>query len=51
MPKRFPAESEARGLVLSEHIEGFPPVRLAFAWSQSHRIPVILGQANFLLGV
>lgn len=43
------AESEARGLVLTGHIEGFPPVRLAFAWSQSNRIPVILGQTNFFL--
>jgi hypothetical protein len=43
------AESEARGLVLTGHIEGFPPVRLAFAWSQSNRTPVILGQTNFFL--
>lgn len=43
------AESEARGLVLLGQIEGFTPVRLAFAWSQSNRIPVILGQTNFFL--
>ena len=43
------AESEARGLVLIGQIEEFPPVRLAFAWSQSNRIPVILGQTNFFL--
>lgn len=43
------AESEARGLVLIGLIEGFSPVRLAFAWSQSNRIPVILGQTNFFL--
>ncbi len=41
------AESEARGLVLLGQIEEFAPVRLAFAWSQSNRIPVILGQTNF----
>lgn len=41
--------SEARGLVLLGQIEGFAPVRLAFAWSQSNRIPVILGQTNFFL--
>jgi hypothetical protein len=29
------AESEARGLVLTGQIEGFAPVRLAFAWSKS----------------
>jgi len=43
------AASEARGLVLLGQIEGFSPVRLAFAWSQSNRIPVILGQTNFFL--
>ena len=43
------AESEARGLVLTGQIEGFAPVRLAFAWSKSNRIPVILGQTNFFL--
>lgn len=43
------AEAEARGLVLIGLIEGFSPVRLAFAWSQSNRIPVILGQTNFFL--
>ena len=43
------AESEARGLILSGRIEGFAPVRLAFAWSRSNSIPVILGQTNFFL--
>jgi hypothetical protein len=43
------AESEARGLVLTGQIEGFAPVRLAFAWSKSNRIPVILGQTNFFI--
>lgn len=43
------AEPDERGLVLTGHIEGFPPVRLAFAWSQSNRTPVILGQTNFFL--
>ena len=40
------AESEARGLVLVGRVDGFPPVRLAFAWSKSNRTPVILGQTN-----
>lgn len=43
------AESEARGLILIGRIEGLDSVRLAFAWSQSNRIPVILGQTNFFL--
>jgi hypothetical protein len=43
------AESEARGLVLTGQIEGFEPVRLAFAWSKSNRAPVILGQTNFFI--
>lgn len=30
-------------------IGGLPPTRLAFAWSQSDSVPVILGQMNFLL--
>jgi hypothetical protein len=42
-------ETEARGLVLFGQLEGFSPVRLAFAWSRSNRIPVILGQTNFFL--
>jgi hypothetical protein len=42
-------ETEARGLVLFGQLEGFSPVRLAFAWSRSDRIPVILGQTNFFL--
>jgi hypothetical protein len=43
------AESEARGLVLTGQIEGFAPVRLAFAWTKSNRVPVILGQTNFFI--
>jgi hypothetical protein len=43
------AESEARGLILNGQIEGFAPVRLAFAWSKSNRVPVILGQTNFFM--
>jgi len=43
------AESEARGLILTGQLEGFAPARLAFAWSRSNQIPVILGQTNFFL--
>jgi len=52
VPVRFGGnivETEARGLVLFGQLEGFSPVRLAFAWSRSNRIPVILGQTNFFL--
>lgn len=30
-------------------IGDFPPVRLAFAWSQSDDVPLILGQMNFFM--
>lgn len=30
-------------------VEGFEPVRLAFAWVQSDNVPVILGQTNFFM--
>ncbi len=30
-------------------IGNFPPVRLAFAWSQSDDVPLILGQMNFFM--
>lgn len=43
------AGSEARGLLLIGRLGGFDPVRLAFAWTQSNRTPVILGQTNFFL--
>ena len=41
------AHSEARGLVLSGTIGSFPPILLAFAWTQSQDAPVILGHMNF----
>jgi len=30
-------------------IGDFPPVRLAFAWSRSDNVPLILGQMNFFM--
>ncbi|WP_460212099.1 pepsin/retropepsin-like aspartic protease family protein [Limnospira indica] len=39
--------SDSRGLVVSGAIAQFPPVLLAFAWTESRDIPVILGQMNF----
>lgn len=38
---------EARGILLKATIDGFLPVRLAFAWVKSSNVPLILGQANF----
>ncbi len=43
------ADSEARAIVLSGTIGRFAPVRLAFAWTRSNRVPVILGQVNFFM--
>jgi hypothetical protein len=43
------ANFQARALVLSGAVPPFPPVRLAFAWSQSNDIPLILGQVNFFM--
>jgi hypothetical protein len=39
--------NEARGLVLSGTVAQFSPVLLAFAWTQSRDVPVILGHMNF----
>jgi hypothetical protein len=43
------ARLPAQPLVLQAEIEGFTPVRLAFAWTQSDGHPVILGQVNFFM--
>lgn len=43
------ARLEARGLILSARVGQFTPVRLAFAWTQSNDVPLILGQINFFL--
>lgn len=43
------AAVEARVLICQGVVGGFSPVRLAFAWSRSDAVPVLLGQINFLL--
>lgn len=43
------AASEARALLVTGRVADFHPVRLAFAWSRSNNVPVILGQINFFL--
>lgn len=41
--------SKAFGVLLGGQIEPFPPVELAFAWTQktSAEVPIILGETNF----
>lgn len=36
-------------IILKAEIESFAPVNLAFTWSQSNDVPLILGQMNFFL--
>jgi hypothetical protein len=43
------AVEEAWGLLLSATVGKYPPVQLAFAWTKSNAIPVLLGQVNFLM--
>ncbi|MEG3898738.1 MULTISPECIES: hypothetical protein [unclassified Microcoleus] len=40
---------EARAVVMTANIEQFPPVDLAFAWTQDRNAPLILGHMNFFL--
>ncbi len=40
---RFPS----KGVILATQIDTFNPVFLAFAWTQSDDIPLILGRVNF----
>lgn len=41
--------SEARAVAVTAIVEDFPPVRLAFAWTRSDHVPIILGQMNFFV--
>jgi len=43
------ARMEARGLVLSATVAEFPSVLLAFAWTESREVPLILGHMNFFV--
>jgi hypothetical protein len=43
------AAVQARVIVLSAVVGSFPPVRLAFAWTQTDAVSVILGQVNFFM--
>ena len=41
------AKTEARGLFLNVRVGNMDAVRLAFAWTNSSQLPLILGQTNF----
>lgn len=41
------AHYEARGVIVTAEVDTFMPVRLAFAWTASDEVPVLLGQTNF----
>ena len=43
------AACDARALLVTAQVADFPAVRLAFAWTNSNDLPVILGQINFFL--
>ncbi len=43
------ARLPARGVIVSGHVASFPPVELAFAWTQATDVPLILGQVNFFM--
>jgi hypothetical protein len=38
---------ESKGLIVMAQIADFEPVKLAFAWTETENVPVILGQTNF----
>ena len=41
------ANYEAKGLILTASVADFTPVKLAFGWTKTDDVPVILGQVNF----
>ena len=43
------AACEARALMVSAVVGKFPAVRLAFAWTKTDAVPVLLGQVNFFM--
>jgi hypothetical protein len=43
------ARVEARALLVTAKVGQFPPVVLAFAWTKSNSVPVLLGQTNFFM--
>ncbi len=43
------ANLPAYGLLMTAAISKFSPIRLAFAWTRSENVPLILGQVNFFM--
>jgi hypothetical protein len=43
------ARLPARGVIVSGQVASYPPVDLAFAWTQATDVPMILGQVNFFM--
>lgn len=43
------AKLPAKGVIVSAKTAHFPLVDLAFAWSQSDEVPLLLGQINFFM--
>ena len=43
------ANFEARVLIVSSTVGNFAPIRLAFAWTQTDNVPLLLGQVNFFM--
>jgi hypothetical protein len=41
------AHADSRVLVVNATVASFAPVRLAFAWTKSDKVPILLGQTNF----
>lgn len=41
------ARYEARGIILTATVGNFEAVRLAFAWTRTDEVPLLLGQVNF----
>ena len=43
------ANYESRGILVDAVIEGYPSVKLAFAWIKADNVPLLLGQTNFFM--
>lgn len=43
------ARLPARGVIVSGQVASFPPIHLAFAWTESTEAPLILGHVNFFM--
>jgi hypothetical protein len=39
----------AFGVIVTGKVASFPPVEMAFAWTQAANVPLLLGQVNFFM--